>query len=84
MVGGKLVLSWVVEEEMFFFKLSSMTKGYVGLAFSYNDLPLDGFIAGVDNEGDDYVLDLHLDYAGDIRWNWKKKKIFLFDFRSCE
>ena len=61
---NKMVLSWVVEEDMFFFKLSGMTRGYMGLAFSYSNLPLDGFVTGVDDEGDLYVLDLHLDYAG--------------------
>jgi hypothetical protein len=63
---NKMVLSWVVEEDMFFFKLSGMTRGYMGLAFSYSNLPLDGVVTGVDDEGDLYVLDLHLDYAGKL------------------
>ena len=63
---NKMVLSWVVEEDMFYFKLSGRTRGYMGLAFSYSNLPLDGFVTGVDDEGDPYVLDLHLDYAGKL------------------
>ena len=59
-----MILNWEVEEEMFFFKLSGLTMGYVGLAFSYNDIPADGFIAGVNGQGEQYGLDLHLDYAG--------------------
>ena len=66
MSHDKMVLSWVVEEDMFYFKLSGMTRGYMGLAFSYSNLPLDGFVTGVDDEGDLYVIDLHLDYAGKI------------------
>ena len=63
MAHDKMVLSWVVEEDMFYFKLSGRTRGYMGLAFSYSNLPLDGFVTGVDDEGDLYVIDLHLDYA---------------------
>ena len=48
------------------FKLSCNTKGYLGLAFSYTDLPLDGFVAGVGDDGNSYVSDLHLDFAGNI------------------
>ena len=36
----------------------------MGLAFSYNDIPEDGFVAGVGGQGDQYVFDLHLDHAG--------------------
>ena len=64
MKGGKMVLNWEVEDKVLFFKLSGQTKGYVGLAFSYSNVPEDGFLAGVDNEGDQYVVDLHLDHAG--------------------
>ena len=64
MKGGKMVLHWEVEEGMFFFKLSGITKGHMGLAFSYNDIPEDGFVAGVDGQGDQYVSDLHLDHVG--------------------
>ena len=64
MEGGKMILSWEVEVDTFFFKLSGLTRGYVGLAFSYNDLPEDGFIAGVDGQGEQYGVDLHLEHAG--------------------
>ena len=64
MKGGKMVLNWEVEDKVLFFKLSGQTKGYVGLAFSYSNVPEDGFLAGVDDEGDQYVVDLHLDQAG--------------------
>ena len=64
MAGGKLVLSWSTDEEMFHFKLSGHMSGYVGLAFSYNSLPVDGFVAGLDDAGEIFAVDLHLDYAG--------------------
>ena len=64
MGGGKLVLSWSTDEEMFYFRLSGRNTGYVGLAFSYTSLPIDGFIAGVDGAGEIFAVDLHLDYAG--------------------
>ena len=64
MEGGKMILNWEVEDETFLFKLSGLTRGYIGLAFSYNDLPADGFIAGVDGEGHNYDVALHLDHAG--------------------
>ena len=67
MAGGKLVLSWSTDDEMFHFKLSGLGSRYVGLAFSYNSLPVDGFIAGVDGAGEIFAVDLHLDYAG-IEW----------------
>ena len=67
MKGGKMVLNWEVEDKVLFFKLSGRTKGYVGLAFSYNNVPEDGFIAGVDDQGDQYVFDLHLDHAGRVK-----------------
>ena len=66
-----MVIRWVVEDDKFFFKLSGKTRGYVGLAFSYSDLPLDGFVAGVKDDGDPYVLDLHLDFAGKQFLNYK-------------
>ena len=61
---NKMMISWVVEDDLFLFRLSCNTRGYVGLAFSYSDLPLDGFVAGVGDDGDPYVHDLHLDFAG--------------------
>ena len=64
MKGGKMVLNWEVEDKVLFFKLSGQTKGYLGLTFSYRNVPEDGFIAGVDDQGDQYVVDLHLDHAG--------------------
>ena len=67
MKEGKMVLNWEVEGKVLFFKLSGQTNGYVGLAFSYNNVPEDGFIAGVDDQGDQYVFDLHLDHAGRVK-----------------
>ena len=64
MKEGKMVLHWQVEEGMFYFKLSGLTKGHMGLAFSYNDIPEDGFVAGADGQGNQYLLDLYLDYVG--------------------
>ena len=61
---NKMMISWIVENELFLFKLTCNTRGYVGLAFSYSDLPLDGFVAGVGEDDDPYVHDLHLDFAG--------------------
>ena len=45
----------------------------MGLAFSYNDIPQDGFVAGVDGQGGPYVIDLHLGHAGR-----EKKDIYIF------
>ena len=63
MKGGKMVLNWEVEDKVLFFKLSGQTQGYLGLAFSYSNVPEDGFLAGLDDKGDQYVVDLHLDQA---------------------
>ena len=65
---NKMRISWLVENDLFLFKLSCNTRGFIGLAFSYSDLPLDGFVAGVGRDGDPYVLDLHLDFAGMINF----------------
>jgi hypothetical protein len=64
MEEDKMILNWEVEEETLFFKLSGQTSGYVGLAFSFNDLPQDGFIAGVDEQGEQYHRYLHLNHTG--------------------
>ena len=64
MTGGKLSLSWRTDQEMFHFQLVGLSSSYVGLAFSYNSLPVDGFVAGIDDAGDIFAEDLHLDYAG--------------------
>ena len=64
MEEGKMILNWEVEDDTLFFKLSGLTSGYVGLAFSYNDLPQDGFIAGVDEQGKQYGQHLQLNYTG--------------------
>ena len=64
MKEGKMILSWEVEEGTIFFKLSGLTSGFVGLAFSYNDLPQDGFIAGVDEQGEQYGWHLQLNHTG--------------------
>ena len=64
MKGGRMVLHWVVEDDVLFFKLSGQTKGYVGLAFSYSDTPEDGFIAGLDERGSQYIFDLHQEHTG--------------------
>ena len=61
---GKMILKWEVEEETLFFKLSGQTSGFVGLAFSYNDLPQEGFIAGVDDQGEQYGWQLQLNHTG--------------------
>ena len=63
MKGGKMVLNWEVEDNVFFFKLSGQTKGFVGLAFASEEDPDDGFIAGVDKQGQGYIVDLHLDHT---------------------
>ena len=60
----KVVLHWELQDSFIHFKLEGMTKGFLGLAFAYNDLPLDGFVGGVHNDGASYLFDLHLDYAG--------------------
>ena len=59
-----MIIKWEVEDDTLFFKLSGLTSGYVGLAFSYNDLPQDGFIAGVDEQGEPYGRHLQLNYTG--------------------
>ena len=63
MKGGKMVLNWEVEDNVLFFKLSGQTKGFVGLAFASEEDPDDGFIAGVDKQGQGYIVDLHLDHT---------------------
>ena len=77
MKGGKMVLNWEVEDKVLFFKLSGQTQGYLGLAFSYSNVPEDGFIAGVDDQGEQYVVDLHLDHAGKERYYFYLKS-FIF------
>ena len=64
MTRGKLSLSWRTDQEMVHFKLEGLSSSYVGLAFSYNNLPVDSFVAGIDDTGDIFAEDLHLDYAG--------------------
>ena len=59
-----MILDWEVEEETLFFKVSGLTSGYVGMAFSYNDHPQDGFIAGVDEQGEQYFRHLQLNHTG--------------------
>ena len=64
MPGGKLTLSWRTDRERMYFQLSGKSSAYVGLAFSYNSLPVDGFIAGLDTAAEVFAVDVHLDYAG--------------------
>ena len=79
---NKMMISWIVEDDLFLFKLTCNTRGYVGLAFSYSDLPLDGFVAGVGEDDDPYVHDLHLDFAGKTNLSNSKKPETLSFFLS--
>ena len=66
MKEDKMILNWEVEDETLFDMLSGLTTGFVGLAFSYNDHPKDGFIAGVDRLGKSHERHLMLDFNGRI------------------
>ena len=66
MKEDKMILNWEVEDETLFFMLSGLTTGFVGLAFSYDDHPQDGFIAGVDRLGKSHERHLMLDFNGRI------------------
>ena len=78
MAGGKLVLSWATDQEMFHFRLSGLSCTYVGLAFSYNNLPVDAFVAGVNQDQEVFAEDLHLDYAGTGSLSFVQLKILIF------
>ena len=62
--NGRLNLSWKVSEGRIFFKIVAKGSKSVSLLFSYNDVPTDGFKAGLDDNSNFFLYDLHLDFAG--------------------
>ena len=62
--NGRLKLSWGVTPDRISFKIEAKGSKSVSLLFSYNDVPTDGFQAGLDEKGKLFLFDLHLDFAG--------------------
>ena len=64
--NGGLDLFWGVEFERLYLKLVSKKAKHIAFALSYTDIPTDGIIAGYDAEKNEFISDLHLDFAGNI------------------
>ena len=64
--NGGLDLFWGVEFDRLYLKLVSKKAKHIAFALSYNDIPTDGIIAGHDAENNEFLRDLHLDFAGNI------------------
>ena len=62
--NGELTLYWGVEYGRFYFKTVSKSDKQILLLFSYNDIPTDGIISGLDQTQKAIIKDLHLDFAG--------------------
>ena len=62
--NGVLTLYWTVAYGRFYFKTVTGRGDNVVLAYSYNDVPIDGFIAGYDESATKFINDLHIDFAG--------------------
>ena len=62
--NGRLKLSWEVIQDRIWFKIVAKGSKSVSFLFSYNDVPTDGFQAGLDDEAKFFLFDLHLDFAG--------------------
>ena len=61
---GRLRLGWTVSEGRIYLKVTAKGSKSVTLLFSYNDVPTDGFNAGLDHNSTFFFNDLHLDFAG--------------------
>ena len=62
--NGRLKLSWGVSQDRISFKIVAKGSKSVRFLFSYNDVPTDGFHAGLDDNAKLFLFDLHLDFAG--------------------
>ena len=67
--NGVLRLYWTVAYGRFYFKTVTGRGDNVVLAYSYNDVPIDGFIAGYDDNQEKFINDLHIDFAGKLSFN---------------
>ena len=65
--NGGLDLFWGVEFERLYLKLVSKKAKNIAFALSYTDIPTDGIIAGYDAEKNEFISDLHLDFAGNMK-----------------
>ena len=77
---GRLELSWEVREERIFFKIIARGSRSVSFLFSYNDVPTDGFQAGIADNDEPFLSDLHLDFAGwqSVRYLNKMNYLFVY------
>lgn len=64
LLDGKLSLYWGTEYDRIYFKIEAKDSKQVLFLFSYNEVPTDGFVAGIDGENNEILRDLHLDFAG--------------------
>ena len=64
LASGRLRLGWTVSEGRIYLKVTAKGSKSVTLLFSYNDVPTDGFNAGLDHNSTFFFNDLHLDFAG--------------------
>ena len=62
--NGRLKLSWGVRQDRISFKIVAKGSKSLSFLFSYNDVPTDGFHAGLNDEAKFFLFDLHLDFAG--------------------
>ena len=72
--NGGLELFWGVEFDRLYFKLVSKNAKHIAFALSYSDIPTDGIIAGYDEQKNEFINDLHLDFAGNFA-----EPIYYFD-----
>ena len=73
--NGGLTLHWGVEYGRFYFKTVSKTSKHVLLLFSYNDVPTDGILTGLDANQKPFMRDLHLDFAGGLDIKFCRRKM---------
>ena len=79
--NGRLKLSWGVSQDRISFKIVAKGSKSVSFLFSYNDVPTDGFQAGLDENGKFFLFDLHLDFAGRNFSLFFYLLIYFVDFR---
>ena len=76
LLNGRFSFFWGVEYDRLYFKILAKNSKFLALSYSYNDVPTDGFIAGLDSQGNGVIKDIHLDFAGrKIIYNIYKNKI---------
>ena len=74
LLNGRFSFFWGVEYDRLYFKILAKNSKFLTLSYSYNDVPTDGFIAGLDSQGNGIIKDIHLDFAGrKIIYNIYKK-----------